>query len=210
MKIFYDTEFLENGETIRLISIGMIREDGKTLYRVVNDPKLMIDTWNHAWLRKNVIPSLPLACIYPEHDIDDSYKDLVVWESHHPHYGCVKPRWEIEQAVKDFVLDTPNPELWAYYSAYDHVALCQLFGRMIDLPTGFPMYTNDLKSEIARLGNPRVPEQATGLHNALSDAIWNKETYKYLEAFRTTLEASEEPYKPGTYLQEIFDRGSRD
>ncbi len=36
-------------------------------------------------------------------------------------------------------------ELYAYYGAYDHVALCWLFGKMIDLPEGFPMYTRDLK-----------------------------------------------------------------
>jgi hypothetical protein len=30
MKIWFDTEFYENGETIKLISIGMVREDGAT------------------------------------------------------------------------------------------------------------------------------------------------------------------------------------
>lgn len=39
----------------------------------------------------------------------------------------------------------PNVTLYGYYSAYDHVALCWLFGKMIDLPKGFPMYTIDLK-----------------------------------------------------------------
>lgn len=38
-----------------------------------------------------------------------------------------------------------NVELYGYYSAYDHCALCWLFGKMIDLPSGFPMYTKDLK-----------------------------------------------------------------
>lgn len=37
------------------------------------------------------------------------------------------------------------PEFYGYYSAYDHVALCWLFGKMMDLPKGFPMYTRDLK-----------------------------------------------------------------
>jgi len=35
--------------------------------------------------------------------------------------------------------------LYGYYSAYDHVVLCWLFGKMINLPKGFPMYTIDLK-----------------------------------------------------------------
>lgn len=38
-----------------------------------------------------------------------------------------------------------NPEFYGYYSAYDHVALCWLWGKMLDLPKGFPMYTRDLK-----------------------------------------------------------------
>jgi len=44
--------------------------------------------------------------------------------------------------------DKPNYmpiELYGYYSAYDHVGLCWLFGVMNDLPSGFPMYTIDLK-----------------------------------------------------------------
>lgn len=199
MKIYYDTEFLENGETIRLISIGMVREDGKSLYRVVCDDQLMIDAWKHPWLRQNVIPSLPICTEYQMADLDGTFKDIIVWESHHEDYPNVKDRLAIAEDVKRFVLSTPNPELWAYYGAYDHVALCQLFGRMIDLPSGFPMYTSDIKQEIMRLGNPRVPEQATGLHNALSDATWNKETDEYLQCLRGASEAPEEPYKPGSY-----------
>lgn len=203
MKIFYDTEFLEDGSTIRLISLGMVREDGKSLYRIVDDDNLMVDVYHHNWLRHNVIPSLPISAEYEMRDLDGSYKPIVVWESHHDDYKYVASRTKIAEAVKRFVLDTPNPELWAYYSAYDHVALCQLYGRMVDLPTGFPMYTNDLKSEIVRLGSPKVPEQSTGLHNALSDAIWNKETYEYLHGYRARTKALRA-------LQDSFDRGSRD
>jgi hypothetical protein len=55
---------------------------------------------------------------------------------------------------------------------------------MIDLPTGFPMFTHDLKSRMVQMGNPWVPEQLGGHHNALSDATWNKETYEYLEGLQ--------------------------
>ena len=41
-----------------------------------------------------------------------------------------------------------NIKFYGYYSAYDHVALCWLFGKMIDLPAGFPMYTIDLKQTL--------------------------------------------------------------
>jgi hypothetical protein len=77
--------------------------------------------------------------------------------------------------VRDFVLGVEEPELWAWYGAYDHVVVCQLFGRMVDLPKGFPMWTNDLKQEVARveqLGKPVTLPTLDGgaAHNALHDA----------------------------------------
>lgn len=170
MKIYYDCEFLENGSTIRLISIGMVREDGKGLYRVVYDYSLMKDVFYHDWLKRNVVPSLPY----------EMTEDGVALIHGHLDYGSVKTRDEIAEDIKSFVLNTPNPELWAYYGAYDHVALCQLFGRMVDLPTGFPMYTNDLKQELVRRKNPRIPEQMGGEHNAYFDALWVKDVMEYL------------------------------
>jgi hypothetical protein len=38
-----------------------------------------------------------------------------------------------------------NPEFYAYYADYDWVVFCWLFGEMMDLPKGFPMYCKDLK-----------------------------------------------------------------
>ena len=196
MRIFYDCEFLEDGETIRLISIGMVREDGTRRYWVVKDWKLLKDVYAHDWLRENVFPSLPATV---------GLDGIPYWDELHRDYDkrVVTSREQIAEDVKNFVLSTPNPELWAYYGAYDHVALCQLFGRMIDLPAGFPMYTNDLKSEIVRLGNPYYPEQSEGHHNALSDAIWNKETFYHITENRPITRALRA-------LQDSFDRGSRD
>lgn len=55
MKIFFDTEFLEDGKTIELISIGMIREDGAFLYMENSefDQSKATD-----WLKENVLPKL--------------------------------------------------------------------------------------------------------------------------------------------------------
>jgi len=41
-----------------------------------------------------------------------------------------------------------NPEFYAYCAYYDWVVFCWLFGKMIDLPTGFPKYCIDLKQEL--------------------------------------------------------------
>lgn len=172
MKIYYDTEFLEDGNTIRLISIGMVREDGKTYYAVIEDEELITDAIAHPWLRANVVNSLPVTI---------RATGEWVWNKNHPDHKNLKTRSEVAYEVKKFLGDI-DPELWAYYSAYDHVALCQLWGRMIDLPNGIPMYTNDIKQEIVRLGSPRIPEQKSGNHNALEDAKWNKEVMEYLRS----------------------------
>lgn len=108
------------------------------------------------------------------------------------------------------VNERSNPELYGYYSAYDHVALCWLFGKMIDLPKGFPMYTIDLKQQLDNVVNQIVTQDSnsvsdldldspgfddvleylkkrdgypkqTNEHNSLSDAKFNFELYKFLK-----------------------------
>lgn len=72
-----------------------------------------------------------------------------------------------------------KPEFYGYYADYDHVALSWIFGKMIDLPAGFPMYTKDLKQMLDENPNVVKPKQ-TNAHNALADAKWNFELYKNL------------------------------
>lgn len=73
-----------------------------------------------------------------------------------------------------------KPEIWAYYADYDWVALCQLHGRMIDLPKGWPMYCRDVKQLCDSLGNPKLPKQTSTEHNALADAKWTREAWLFL------------------------------
>lgn len=59
---------------------------------------------------------------------------------------CIEFRLNSEGFSFNDIVAVKTPiSFYGYYSAYDHVALCWLFGKMIDLPKGFPMYTNDLK-----------------------------------------------------------------
>jgi len=161
--ICYDTEFIEDGRTIDLISIGMIAEDGRELYLINSDPRVISRAIEHDWLRENVVPSLPVKL--------SGIGLLWDWDQDHPDWPAVKMRERIAVEAQRFILAAPDPSLWAWYGAYDHVALCQLWGRMIDLPKGCPMWTNDLKQEAERLGNPALPSlSAITEHNALDDA----------------------------------------
>ncbi len=157
MRFFLDTEFIEDGRTIDLISIGIVADDGREYYAESNECDL---TRASPWVVDNVLPHLK---------------------------GPSKSRHRIRGDVWDFMGD--KPEVWAYYGAYDWVALCQLFGTMMALPTGWPMYVLDLKQAAdfligdrkLRDGTPERLLPKTGTqHNALDDARWTKEAWHNL------------------------------
>ena len=174
MRYYIDTEFLERGPgyPIDLISIGVVAEDGREFYAINWDAPLEAIR-RHDWLMDNVVPSLPLRMA------ETHSGDILAWDVKHSDWRCVMPRRQIAMGVTDFFRGT-KAELWGWYSAYDHVVLAQIYGPMADLPPWVPMWTNDLKQEVARLGNPRVPTQKAGEHNALADARWNREVATWL------------------------------
>lgn len=174
MKIFHDWEFLEQGpvKPVIPISVGMVREDGAELYHVfeeVQEGEAYDAIRTHPWLIANVVPFLPLDLNGAAFGGTGEY----AWFALNPKDNAIMPRRMIRNAVREFILSTPSPELWGWYSGYDHVLYSQLFGRMVDLPDGFPMWTNDLKTRTAALGiddreMPRDPGQQ--VHHALADA----------------------------------------
>lgn len=198
--VTYDLEFLDTGETIDFISIGMVSGDGRELYAVSNafDVNALL---RNEWMRDNVWPHLPVdksnlqegsgrgvGRLFPKFPCgcvkDDKGGALCT-------HGCgnldydhpdVRTPGQIKRMVSDFIsashpkdvdVERDNVQLWAYFGAYDHVALAQLFGRMIDLPHHIPMHTNDLKTEVLRLGGISIPPQRGSEHNALADARYN-------------------------------------
>ncbi|MGW3492061.1 hypothetical protein [Streptomyces sp. NPDC001054] len=172
--IDYDLEFLEDGRTIELISIGMVADDGREYYAVNRDmPVRRIR--KHAWLMENVVPSLPKGAGDRRNHVPRSW----LFDYADP---LVKRREQIAADVAAFIQATPDVELWADYGAYDHVALCQLWGPMIALPDGVPMYTNDIQQEARRQGLSwnDLPKQETGAHNALADARHNQTVRRWL------------------------------
>ena len=191
-RIFYDTEFLEDGRTIELISIGLVAEDGREYYAVCSE----IDQWTpggsealhkriskHDWLMRNVIPHLPVTRAPTR--MDNSW----IWSLDRSSI-LVKPRRVIANEVREFILAAPDPQLWAWYAAYDHVVLCQLWGTMMQLPKGVPMWTNDLKQEAERRGNPDLPQMPGVVeHEALHDA---REVLFRLQWLRSTPTFTEE------------------
>ena len=56
VRYFYDTEFIDNGRIIDLISIGVVAEDGREFYAVSTefDPESA-----GRWVRSHLLPKLP-------------------------------------------------------------------------------------------------------------------------------------------------------
>lgn len=118
--------------------------------------------------------------------------------------SCIfSEKGEMSCSSNDKFYSGSKTSFYSYYGAYDHVALCWLFGKMIDLPKGFPMYSKDLKqildekvkyaSVLSGENFQHVLERwklkdgypkQTNEHNALADAKWNLRLYNFLKRIR--------------------------
>lgn len=155
IKYFMDTEFMEDGRTIEMLSIGMVCEDGREYYAENADAD-----HSHAnpWVAENVLPYLG--------------KDPSV----------IKSRDQIADDLMRFTeAHEERPQFWVYYGDYDWIVLCQMYGTMISLPERFPMFAMDIKQLAEELGNPQLPEQAGDEHHALADARWNQQAWQFLQ-----------------------------
>lgn len=250
MKYFIDTEFIEEPNTIQLISIGIVAEDGREYYAISKDFDLR-KVWNDDWLRQNVLLSLhSQMCEWlPVYDKTNHYNRFMPFNRKSianllKKYGTLNEK--IAEGIIDFIntrkdnfgygigLDAViasltradcwnetfyprefeyikkhntfipeniyssgfdgagyeknreiiynQPEFYGYFADYDWVVFCWLFGKMKNLPKGFPMYCRDIKqmldanalTENWKRENLPDPE---GEHNALTDARWNKQLY---------------------------------
>ncbi len=144
MKYFYDCEFIEDGKTIELISIGVTDLSGNDFYAESSEVDL---SKANDFVKEWVVPNLEGECSFNFMSRADIKRNLL-------HY-----------------FGTNKVELWSWFGAYDHVCLAQLFGRMVDMPGNLPWFTREL--EQIRNGQPLPPNKYTQ-HHSLSDAWWHR------------------------------------
>jgi hypothetical protein len=165
MRYFIDTEFIDNGRTVDLISIGIVAEDGRELYIEVED----ID-WAKAdpWVIENV-----RAFMWSHEQPPEIFEN---WLLDKKHAGGLMAHEDIAGVIEDFCNPAKYgyPQFWAWYGSYDWFLMCQIFGGFLKVPDMWPNMTNDLKQTHVRLGQPPLPKQQGKKHNALEDARWNK------------------------------------
>ena len=186
MRFYYDCEFVEDGSTIDLISIGIVAEDGRELY--MQSCEFDADKAS-SWVQDHVFTSL-VVCPHLSGNVRGLYAHAGQCTFENPSKGIIGVYadcpWRTREQIKREILHFMNPEqygkpeLWGYYSAYDHVIFCQLFGTMMDLPKGYPMLTYDLREWLDLHGMQDVRQSDDSVHNALADARWIAETYDSL------------------------------
>ncbi|MFC5287684.1 polyadenylate-specific 3'-exoribonuclease AS [Actinokineospora guangxiensis] len=161
MRYFYDTEFIEDGTTIDLVSIGVVDEQGREFYAVsteFNPDKA------GPWVRENVLDKLPSPA-------DRAWRD----------------RAAIRRDLMAFLTAGKGRiELWAWFSAYDHVALGQLWGAMPAMPRELPRFTRELRQRWEDAGKPTLPPPPADAHDALADARHNLVRWQVIEEHRRT------------------------
>lgn len=184
LRYYYDTEFIDTGHTIDLISIGMVCEDGRAYYAQCCDADFLAAT---DWVYRNVYPHLDHFYLRGERSCRPANIDTFTGNgSCATAGGC---SWRHKSAIKRDLIafcdpeKYGKPELWAYYGAYDFVALAQIFGPLIDLPKGWPMYAKDIKQWCDALGNPDLPPKEANEHSAFADAYWVKGAWEFLREY---------------------------
>jgi hypothetical protein len=166
-RYFYDCEFIEDGRLIDLVSIGVVDEHGREFYAVSTE----FDAARALpWVRRNVLDKLPSpadpAWRSRERIRDELFEFLAAPVRGH--------RQTLAGSHSDKLHGTGEQiELWAWYAAYDHVALAQLWGNMPALPRELPRFTKDLRQLWDDKGRPPLPNALADRHDALVDARHN-------------------------------------
>lgn len=153
--ISFDTEFIDTGSTIELISIGLVRADGAELYLengefLAENSHLLND-----WMNTHVMPKTFMTSA--------------------PDDPRIVTKAEIGQQVLTFCTEQgKEPSLWAHYASYDWAALCQLYGPMINIPKGMPYHAMDFRVAQDLSGVKPPSQDPKNSHHALIDARWGK------------------------------------
>ena len=173
--VYLDCEFLPADPSTRgLVSIGMTDDDGIDYYAVNRDFDMKAFK-EIPFMMDNVWPSLPK----PHGDARFHGK----WPRLDTGHPAVKTIPQIAQDIADYFTDPLGAEvhLWAWYGAQDMCRLHSLWDNdWSRMPGQIPQWFNELETLRWQAGNPAMPEQPSGLHNALADARHNRTMHQFL------------------------------
>ena len=139
MKVFFDTEFTGLYKDTKLISIGLIDEDGKQLYLENNE--IDIDSICDVWLLHNVFYN---TIYYGNNEV--GYLDIV---NKLDEYFCGN-MYQIKEKLKKYFSKYDYVELVSDVCHYDMVLLIDIFGHAFSLPENVSPCCYDVNQLLAR------------------------------------------------------------
>ena len=191
MKLFFDTEFTQLRKDTTLISIGLISEDNKKFYGILNDYDKSLC---NEWIQTNVIDTMQIN--------QDDYKNLTIKTGN---------RSEISRELKTWLNSFGDDKIQfiSDVSHYDFVLLIDLLSdgkSAFDISENISPYCHDVNQDIANYLNISDLEAFDmnreyfiinhekdlpkgDKHNSLYDALVIKQIYEIIE--RVNNEVSE-------------------
>jgi hypothetical protein len=216
---FHKPLFGKKRHFIDLISIAIVAEDGREYYAISSEYSYKDAS---QWVRDNVIVPAYTHMVHGDQRLSHEPENFHKYYGK-PNAQIAK---EIYKFVNPHIVEEPNtmaelfmrnhnivrldqqtgvffaeyvahPEFWAYYADYDWVLFCSLFGTMMDLPKGFPMYCRDLQQKVDEMIKLPVPTTNNGFvlrkdgqtfsldqkekqHIALYDARWGMDLLRFI------------------------------
>lgn len=174
-KLFLDTEFSGLHQDTKLISIGLVSEDGRKFYAEYNDyDESQIDDW----IKEHVIDNLKYNNSVYEYNKYDNVNVTMKSNSS-----------VIKKKLIEWLSQFKEVEIFSDCLAYDWVLFCNIFGTAFDIPkniyyipfdicTIFKVYGIDPDINREEFANIEIPVEK---HNSLYDALVIKACFEELQ-----------------------------
>lgn len=135
MRVYFDTEFEGLWKDAKLISIGLVSEDGKELYIEFNDIDIDIQD---EWIKQNVLAN---TVYYGDRDISS-----IIEEENY----FVGNKEQVKEVLIKWFQQFPEVQLVSDVCHYDFVQLIDIFGTASDLPKNINASCHDINQDIAK------------------------------------------------------------
>jgi hypothetical protein len=172
-RFWIDTEFNDSMDgsdhntpesLVRLLSVGIVAEDGREFYGVLHTAKEMCNKW----VRENVFPYLHYSGGVEVVDGNPVARPIMVKN--------FTDRVTLREEISGFLGDAGDKahEFWGWYADYDHYLISRLWNGFQYMPRRFPMLCYDVRQYAMHLGLETMPAKLLPEHNAMIDARWTR------------------------------------
>ena len=133
-RVYFDTEFEGLRKDAKLISMGLVTDDGKELYLEFND--IDIDKQDE-WIKENVLAN---TVYYGNADLS------TITDEENYHCGSKE---ELQGVLRNWFRQFPTVQMVSDVSHYDFVQFIDIFGTAFDLPKNVNASCHDINQDIA-------------------------------------------------------------